>query len=129
MVRQLTIGLLMMFVLHSKEVIYNMRVKAKLTRVDYTDRGKPIVKFSMDQCYLALEKPDGTFTVCDNRCNPIKFTEYEFYQLFKVIEDPSASLTNAEVELVMNALSGNPVVTSSKFADKIESILRQHVTK
>ena len=106
-----------------------MRVKAKLTRVSYTDRGKPIVEYSMDQCYLALKKPDGTFTVCDNRCNPTKFTKDEFHLLFKVIEDPSASLTNTEVELVMNALSGNPVVTSSKFADKIESILMQHVTK
>ena len=67
-----------------------MRVKAKLTRVDYTDRGKPIVKFSMDQCYLALEKPDGTFTVCDNRCNPIKFTEDEFHQLFKILEEPKS---------------------------------------
>lgn len=67
-----------------------MRVKAKLTRVGYTDRGKPIVEYSMDQCYLALEKPDGTFTVCDNRCNPTKFTEDEFHQLFKILEEPES---------------------------------------
>ena len=67
-----------------------MRVKAKLTRVDYTDRGKPIVKFSIDQCYLALEKLDGTFTVCDNRHNPTKFTRDEFHQLFKIIDIPES---------------------------------------
>lgn len=68
-----------------------MRVKAKLTRVSYTDRGKPIVEFSMDQCYLALEKLDGTFTVCDNRNNPTKFTRDEFHQLFKIIDIPESS--------------------------------------
>jgi hypothetical protein len=67
-----------------------MRVKAKLTRVSYTDRGKPIVEFSMDQCYLALEKLDGTFTVCDNRHNPTKFTRDEFHQLFKIIDIPES---------------------------------------
>lgn len=106
-----------------------MKVKAKLTRVSYNNRGKPIVEFTMDQCYNAFEGLDGIFTVGDNRSNPTKFTKDEFHRLFKVIEDPSASLTNTEIELVMNALSGNPVVTSSKFADKIESILRQHVNK
>lgn len=64
-----------------------MRVKAKLSRVSYNDRGKPIVEFSMDQRYLALEKLDGTFTVCDNRCNPTKFTKDEFFQFFKILED------------------------------------------
>ena len=67
-----------------------MRVKAKLTRVSYTDRGKPIVEYSMDQCYLALEKLDGTFTVCDNRNNPTKFTRDEFHRLFKIIDIPES---------------------------------------
>ena len=35
-------------------------------------------------------------------------------------------LTEKEIETVMNALSGSPVVTTSEFADKIEQILRLH---
>ena len=104
-----------------------MKVKARLSRVSYDDRGKPIVKFSMDQCYNAFEGLNGNFTVSDNRGNSTKFTKDEFHQLFKVIEVPDESLTNADVELVMSALSGNPIVTSSKFADKIEKILKRHV--
>ena len=36
-------------------------------------------------------------------------------------------LTESEINLVMIALSGTPVVTTSEFADKIEKILRQHM--
>ena len=63
-----------------------MRVKAKLSRVSYDDRGKPIVEFSMDQCYNAFEGLNGIFTLNDNRGNPTKFTKNEFHQFFKVIE-------------------------------------------
>lgn len=63
-----------------------MRVKAKLSRVSYDDRWKPIVEFSMDQYYNAFEGLDGIFTVSNNRGNPTKFTKDEFHQFFKVIE-------------------------------------------
>jgi hypothetical protein len=69
-----------------------MRVKAKLSRVSYDDYYKPIVEFSMDQCYHAFEGLDGTFTVSDNRGNPTKFTKDEFHQFFKVIEVPKLKL-------------------------------------
>lgn len=36
-------------------------------------------------------------------------------------------LTESEINLVMIALSGTPVVTTSEFADKIEKILRQYM--
>ena len=36
-------------------------------------------------------------------------------------------ITESEINLVMVALSGTPVVTTSKFADKIEKILRQYM--
>lgn len=65
-----------------------MRVKAKLSRVSYDDRGKPIVNFLIDQCYNALEGLDGAFTVTNKRGNPIKFTRDEFNQFFKIIEVP-----------------------------------------
>lgn len=67
-----------------------MRVKAKLSRVEYDNRGKPIVEFSMDQCYNAFEGLDGVFTVSDNRGNPTKFTKDEFNQFFKIIEVPES---------------------------------------
>lgn len=63
-----------------------MRVKAKLSRVSYDDHAKPIVEFSMDQCYNAFEGLDGIFTVSNNRGNPTKFTKDEFYKFFKIIE-------------------------------------------
>lgn len=63
-----------------------MTVKAKLSRVSYDNRGKPIVEFSMDQCYNAFKGLDGIFTVNDNRGNPTKFAKDEFHQFFKVIE-------------------------------------------
>ena len=63
-----------------------MRVKAKLSRIEYDDHYKPIVEFSMDQCYCAFEGLDGVFTVRDNRGNLTKFTRDEFDQFFKVIE-------------------------------------------
>lgn len=37
------------------------------------------------------------------------------------------TINESEIELVMNALAGHPVVTSAKFADKIEKILRNYV--
>lgn len=67
-----------------------MIVKAKLSRVSYDYRTKPIVEFSMDQCYHAFEGPDGVFTVRDNRGNPTKFTRDEFNQFFKIIEVPES---------------------------------------
>jgi hypothetical protein len=33
-------------------------------------------------------------------------------------------MTEKEIEIVMNALAGTPTVTASKFADKVEKILR-----
>lgn len=36
-------------------------------------------------------------------------------------------ITNNEIELVMNALAGHPIMTSSKFADKVERILKKFV--
>ena len=63
-----------------------MRVKAKLSRVSYDDRGKPIVNFLIDQCYNALEGLNGNFTVSDKRGNPTKFTRDEFDRFFKIIE-------------------------------------------
>lgn len=68
-----------------------MVVKAKLSRVSYDYRTKPIVQFSMDQCYHAFEGLDGTFTVSDNRGNPTHFTKDEFYQFFKIIEVPESN--------------------------------------
>lgn len=35
-------------------------------------------------------------------------------------------LTEKEIQIVMNALSGTPTLTTSKFADKIETILRDY---
>ena len=39
----------------------------------------------------------------------------------------SESVTENDIELVMNALAGHPVVTSAEFADKIERILRNYL--
>lgn len=63
-----------------------MRVKAKLSRVSYDDTWKPIIEFSIDQCYNAFEGLDGIFTVSDNHGNPTKFTRDEFHQFFKILE-------------------------------------------
>ena len=63
-----------------------MRVKAKLSRVSYDDRGKPIVNFLIDQCYNALEGPNGNFIVSDKRGNPTTFTRDEFDRFFKIIK-------------------------------------------
>ena len=35
-------------------------------------------------------------------------------------------LTEKEIQIVMNALNGTPTLTTSKFADKIETILRKY---
>ena len=37
-----------------------------------------------------------------------------------------ATLTEKEIQIVMNALNGTPTLTTSKFADKIETILRKY---
>lgn len=34
-------------------------------------------------------------------------------------------MTEQEIKIVMNALSGTPTVTTSEFADKVEKILRE----
>lgn len=39
----------------------------------------------------------------------------------------SDTISEKEIDLVMQALSGSPVVTSAKFADKIERILKRHM--
>ena len=67
-----------------------MIVKAKLSRVSYDYRTKPIIEFSIDQCYHAFEGLDGTFTVSNNRGNPTQFTKDEFDQFFKIIEAPKS---------------------------------------
>jgi hypothetical protein len=36
------------------------------------------------------------------------------------------AMTEKEIEIVMNALSGTPTVTSAAFADKVEKILREY---
>ncbi len=36
-------------------------------------------------------------------------------------------MTEMEIEVVMNALAGEPIVTTAAFADKVEAILRQHL--
>ena len=35
-------------------------------------------------------------------------------------------LKKKEIQIVMNALNGTPTLTTSKFADKIETILRKY---
>lgn len=35
-------------------------------------------------------------------------------------------MTEKEIEIVMNALSGTPTVTSAEFANKVELILRKY---
>lgn len=35
-------------------------------------------------------------------------------------------LTEKEIQIVMSALNGTPTLTTSKFADKIETILRKY---
>lgn len=35
-------------------------------------------------------------------------------------------LTEKEIQIVMNAFNGTPTLTTSKFADKIETILRKY---
>lgn len=46
--------------------------------------------------------------------------------VMKEIDDArKPRLTDAEIEIVMRALSGTPIVTSSEFANKVERILRQ----
>ena len=35
-------------------------------------------------------------------------------------------MTEKEIEVVMNALAGMPTLTTSKFADKVEKILRDY---
>lgn len=37
-------------------------------------------------------------------------------------------MTEKEIEIVMNALSGTPTVTSAEFANKVDEILRDHKT-
>ena len=39
------------------------------------------------------------------------------------------NMTEKEIEIVMNALSGTPTLTTSKFADKVEKILRDYREK
>lgn len=38
-------------------------------------------------------------------------------------------MTETEIEIVMNALSGYPIVTTSEFADKVERALRAYKEK
>lgn len=38
-------------------------------------------------------------------------------------------MTETEIEIVMNALSGHPIVTTSEFADKVERALRAYKEK
>lgn len=39
----------------------------------------------------------------------------------------SECISKKEIEIVMNALSGQPIETSSEFADKIERILKNYL--
>lgn len=43
----------------------------------------------------------------------------------QVEADKKPKLTEFEIKIVMQALAGNPIVTSSEFANKVEQILRQ----
>lgn len=46
--------------------------------------------------------------------------------VMKEIDDArKPRLTDAEIEIVMRALAGEPILTSSAFANKVERILRQ----
>lgn len=73
-----------------------MKVKAKLSRMTYDDRGKPIVLFKRYCFYQAFAGLDGTFTVSDARATPTKFTKDEFNRFFDVIELPKVELTSTK---------------------------------
>lgn len=36
-------------------------------------------------------------------------------------------ITHSDIDIVMNALSGTPMVTTAKFADKIQSVLAKEI--
>lgn len=44
----------------------------------------------------------------------------------KEVSSNEETITEKEIETVMNALSGSPTVTSSNLADKVERILRNY---
>ena len=73
-----------------------MRVKAKLSRIEYEDHGKPIVLFKRYCFYQAFAGLDGTFTVSDVRATPTKFTKDEFNRFFDVVELPRVELTSTK---------------------------------
>ena len=63
-----------------------MRVKAKLSRVSYNDRGKPIIEFNRGFSYQAFASVDpGIMLVSDSRNHLQRFTKDEFYKFFEEI--------------------------------------------
>ena len=107
-----------------------MRVIAKLTRIDYNSQGQTRFLFKQKCMYQAFQSiDDGIIIVTDGYGNPSRFSHSEFNRMFEVVDDYHLTLSQYELDLVMNALSGSPTSTSSSFADKIEKILKQYVIK
>ena len=105
-----------------------MRVIAKLTRVDYDGQGKTRFLFKQKCMYQAFQSiDDGIIIVSDGHGKPSRFSHSEFNRMFDVVDDYHLTLSKYELDLVMNALSGSPTLTSSSFADKIEKILKQYM--
>lgn len=62
-------------------------------------------------------------------CVNVPVLQAELYSIIldvmKEIDDArKPRLTDAEIEIVMRALAGEPILTSSAFANKVERILR-----
>lgn len=100
---------------------------AKVVYTDWQDRMEEpeiIGVYENDDGYNAREdkeyelKEDGYDTTDDVRV---------WIEDVDIIRDEV--ITKNEIEIIMNALAGIPTLTSSKFADKVERILKKFVTE
>ena len=79
-----------------------------------------------------FENADDGYRVRSQKEDELKSEGYDTDEEVRVwIEDidivHDEKVTDTEIEIIMNALAGQPTVVSSKLADKIENILKMFV--
>ena len=99
---------------------------AKVVYTDWKDRAEE------PEIIGVYENDVDGYSARANKEDELKEEGYDTDEEVRVwIEDieikRKETVSESEIELVMNALAGQPIVASSKLADKIENILRNYL--
>lgn len=99
---------------------------AKVVYTDWKDRAEE------PEIIGVFESDDDGYRARSSKDDELKEEGYDTDEEVRVwIEDVDIvrdeEMSESEIELVMNALAGHPTVTSARFADKVERILRKYL--